>query len=305
MFIQHMTTKTTKPGPPHPGPTASMSEWLAHIGNWMVQTNTSMDIDANASHAGSWRGHRDLNSELRYRIRIYGRKSASSFGFKPYLWSAELDLSGMIYHIKSSHPSCKSIKDACIQADRALTLDAYQAACKHFYSHSQVVCVAKATDPVATRMWAAELAAGASDLVGKYLPWASMFGRFRIIDFYGWGSRMRVKPGTYATAEKDRRSGKVRQSIYQIDGYGYSGGGSRQAAYFDHWLPSIALDQAIAAHETDPGHDAENFRGCSHPSCRAARAAHKPGSSSLWPETDEPEKLSKLEFDRLYLGGWE
>jgi len=112
----HQKAAGSPASPPEPMSLAS--------GEWFIHANGSYDICGDWQHSGSWAGSRQLGSDPdapHYYITIYGRLRSGSFGRVPYMWSAKLVLGDMWITIPTTHPSCKSVADACHQADRALT----------------------------------------------------------------------------------------------------------------------------------------------------------------------------------------
>lgn len=193
-----------------------MNQFLEN-GEWHVSRNGGITQWGEWQAANSWSGHRPLSKDMTYRIEIYGINKNSSFGCKPARWASRLCFNGTCYHISSTHPSCKSVGDACYQADRFLTPDVFRKACERFYAHDLVRCVCKLEN-------------------GEVNPYISSFGPVKWQRHYYCGQPDRLHPsGSYLIAELDR-GGSVRYSQTNVSYWGYGGGGTEHR--FDHWIPN-------------------------------------------------------------------
>ena len=113
------------------------------MSEWYIYRDGGIDIEGSWVPGTSWSGYRKLNDVLRYRIEILGIYKSNSFGCKPRRWCSYLELNGLRFNIKTTHPSCKSIKDACRLADKFLTDDILLEAYRYFVSKTTVTCIFK------------------------------------------------------------------------------------------------------------------------------------------------------------------
>lgn len=220
----HQKAAGSPASPPEP---MSLAQWLAS-GEWFIHANGSYDICGDWQHSGSWAGSRQLGSDPdapHYYITIHGRLRSGSFGRVPYMWSAKLVLGDMWITIPTTHPSCKSVADACHQADRALTPEAFGMACEAFYQHSRVQCMARIEN-------------------GRLQPFLSSFGDYPIMSSGIW-PRMILAPGIYVVAW--RRAGQVKHTRYDVSWHGYSGSPAAPEHRFAPWLLAQEIHQAQEA----------------------------------------------------------
>ena len=188
-----------------------MNNFLSN-GRWFVSRDYSLQVWDEYVAVNSWSGYRRLNDVLSYHINITGIYKTKSFGCKPKRWSAELRYNGMKYHVPTTHSSCKSINDAIYQADRFLTQEIFENACKWFLSRRQIHCVVKddLTPHLTSFGWPKWLESkGVNRTVVRHYPY-----------------------GTYHTAYN--RDNVVRFSTYKVYSSGYAGG--FKTVEFNHWL---------------------------------------------------------------------
>lgn len=106
---------------------------------WFISRNYSLAVWDEYIPCQSWSGYRKISETLTYKIDILGIYKTSSYGLKPIRWSARLHYNGLSFPVSSKHPSCKSIKDACKQADKSLTDEIFNEAC-HLFSSQKLAC---------------------------------------------------------------------------------------------------------------------------------------------------------------------
>ena len=187
-------------------------------GDWWISRDGSIDMWGEWEPSCSWSGYRRLSDDLVYRIRVCG--AIKNGRCKPSRWSSELDFNGMTFSIKTSHPSCASVKNASQLADKSLTLEVFKRASSYFYSQGRknVRCVAKKGD-------------------GMFTPYLSHFGAVKWVRHYNSGRVDRLHPtGEYLVASRNWRSGEPQYSSLNLGHWGYGGGGTEEV--FNHWLPA-------------------------------------------------------------------
>lgn len=104
---------------------------------WLVSRNHSLSVHGEYESLNSWSGEKRISNTLTYQIDIIGKRRANGYGLKPVRWSARLRYSGYSFSVPSSHTSCKSIRDACRLADKALTEAVLNDACQFFLSRQR------------------------------------------------------------------------------------------------------------------------------------------------------------------------
>lgn len=183
-------------------------------GKWFISRNYSLMVWDEYVADNSWQGYRKLNDVIKYQIYISGVHKSDSFGCKPKRWHSELLFNNgdLKYRIKSTHPSCKSIRDACYQADRFLTLKEFENACGFFTSQQKATCV-----------------------VNENLePYFTAFGSPQWMSYYDGSRYVRnYKTGKYHTARMNWDK-KIKYSTYKLFFGGYVGGSKE--VEFEHWL---------------------------------------------------------------------
>lgn len=114
------------------------------MARWFVWRNGGIDIDGEWQPSDSWSATKEILPGVVCRVSILGEYCARRFGLSAYRWYGTLSVHGWGYEIKSSHPSCKSVKDALRYADRELTSDFVCASLRHFYrAKSRATCIDK------------------------------------------------------------------------------------------------------------------------------------------------------------------
>lgn len=177
---------------------------------WFISRNYTLAVWDEYIPCDSWSGDRRISDTVSYKIDILGKQKANSYGLKPYRWHARLYYNGLSFSVKSSHPSCKSIEDACRLADKTLTDEVFRQACHFFASRRFAYCI-----------------------VNKDLqPFFTSFGPPRWHNCYLSYSKQNYPSGQYYYAfwSKD----EVHFSAIKVDYWGY-GGGSTDVR-FEHWL---------------------------------------------------------------------
>lgn len=180
-------------------------------GTWFISRNYSLAVWDEYIPCDSWAGYRKLNDVLSYHIDIYGVHKTNSYGLKPRRWSAKLHYNSFTYNVPTSHPSCKSLHDACKQADKSLTKEIFKNACHWFMSQHLATCIVK------------------EDLT----PYCTVFGSPQWHKTYLTYSKPLYPYGRYNYAYRHGDNILFAQSRVFSSGYCSS---STKEALFEHWL---------------------------------------------------------------------
>lgn len=181
-----------------------MKDFLSS-GEWFVYRDHTLTVWGEYEPVDSWSGYRRLNETLRYEIHISGKRKG--WGCTPHWWYAKLRYNDLDFKVPSSHPSCKSKRNALDLADKALTVEVFKEACKFFMSHCRVECVVRIEED-------------------NTIPLLSSFGHIP------WSKKI-LPNGEYVTARNHGREG-ITWSNIKLDYWGWSGGGTEKR--FNHWL---------------------------------------------------------------------
>lgn len=177
---------------------------------WFITRNHYLAVWDEYVPCNSWTGERDISDTLTYKIDILGRNKVNSYGLKPFRWSAKLCYNGLWFNVLSNHPSCKSIKDACQLADKALTDEVFSEACQFFLSRKFAHCI-----------------------VDKNLnPFFTSFGPPRWMTSNFSYSKQNFPSGQYYYTHQIGNEIKFQQ--VNLSYHGYSGSGTD--IRFEHWL---------------------------------------------------------------------
>lgn len=181
--------------------------------SWFVSRDYSLAVWDEYIPCQSWSGERRLSDTLIYKIDIHGKYKANNYGLVAYRWSSTLSYNGLSFPVFSTHPSCKSVVDACKQADKALTCEIFDRACHFFLSRKFAHCI-----------------------VNKDMqPFFTSFGPPKWVNSYLSYSKQNYPSGQYYHAYWFK--GEVQFSRTDISTYGYSGGGTD--VRFEHWLGAL------------------------------------------------------------------
>lgn len=111
---------------------------------WYVYRNGGIDVDGEWQPSDSWSATKTILPGVVHRVDIVGTYRENRFGLVARRWFGQLDIRGWKYGIKSSHPSCKSVRDALRYADRDLTDEVVYSKLRHFYrTKERATCIVR------------------------------------------------------------------------------------------------------------------------------------------------------------------
>jgi hypothetical protein len=191
---------------------------------WEIWGDSYLDVSGEYVRVNSWTANRRLNNTLTYVVHIHSRRRGK-YGYQPTSWYGKLCCNGRYYNIPTTHPSCKSIRDALFYADRALTEEIFLEAAQFFLSTKHIHCVLK-------------------EEKGGLTPYWSSFGPSQWIEHRFHGGKMLHPMGTYYEVWRGIRYEDRKQidiidcSKTKVIYYGYVGSNIDNREDIDHWLPN-------------------------------------------------------------------